>query len=569
MNEVGAHGSRREEILIVEDNPASLKLLSAILTEAGYKARPATDGELALRSLQAKLPELILLDLKLPGMDGIEVCRRLKEDPAARDTPVIFVSAVEDAEFKVSALEAGAVDYVTKPIVPAEVLARIGTHLRIHRMQRDLAAKTEQLEKHRDHLEVLVEDRTAALRKSEARLRKTQKIDALLVMAGSIAHNFNNMLHAALGYAAMALDKIPHDSEVRELLAESEKATKRAAELSTLMLVYVGQGQGKQEQIRLSDLVRDSLQILRQSEQGRFSLSMDLEQESVSVKADPAQLHQLVANLFANAVEALSDDPGTVTISTRVARLSADELRETHLHEERPAGDYVILEVADSGCGMDDETLEKVLDPFFTTKFPGRGLGMAAVAGIVRGHQGAIAINSNPNQGTTVKILLPVSGKIKATVDEKPSISEERGSKASGTILLVDDEEMVRAVGAHMLNRLGYDVILACDGQEAIDVFRSRAGEIDCVLLDLTMPKIDGRQAFSELQRIRPDVKVILCSGHNEQEATRGFSGNGLAGFLRKPFGQLSLRAKLDAILRGDPLSSPEIPNDKVKGEPE
>jgi DNA-binding response OmpR family regulator len=549
-----APGRPHGEILIVEDNISSLKLLAAILTKAGYKVRPAPDGELALRSVQVKLPDLILLDFKLPGIDGIEVCRRLKEAPETRAIPVIFISAMDDVALKVTALEAGAADYVTKPHDPSEVLARINTHLSMYRMRRRLETKTEELDKHREHLEELVEERTAALLRNEARLRRTEKAEALHAMAGSIAHNFNNMLHATLGFAAMALEALPPDSEAREPLVASEKAAARAAELSTLMLVYVGQGQGELRNVMLSSLVRDSLEALRQLMGVQISLSTDLAQEDATVRANPAQLHQLTLNLFTNAAEAIGDESGSITITTRIETLGADELKATYLHEDLPGGDHAILEIADTGCGMDGETLEKILDPFYTTKFTGRGMGMAVVAGIVRGHQGAIAIESELNGGSTVRVYLPVTGALTTSLAAQPSPADEkRESQTPRTILLVDDEDMVREVGAHMLEGLGYTVIAAAGGREAVELFRKHGGEIDLVLLDLTMPDMDGEKALVEMQRILPEVKVILCSGHDEQCATQGFTGKGLAGFLQKPYGVVDLKRRLDPILAEAP----------------
>jgi CheY-like chemotaxis protein len=207
-------------------------------------------------------------------------------------------------------------------------------------------------------------------------------------------------------------------------------------------------------------------------------------------------------------------------------------LKDVWLNENLTDGLYVYLEIADTGCGMDRETLSKLFDPFFTTKFTGRGLGMAAVLGIVRGHKGAINIYSEAGKGTTFKILLPASGKPAAMFNGEGHKDDWQGT---GRVLLVDDEETVRGIGAEMLKELGFATITANDGREAVELFK-KTDNIALVILDLTMPRMDGEQCFRELRQLKPDVKVIISSGYNEQEVTQKFVGKGLAGFVQKPY---------------------------------
>jgi two-component system, cell cycle sensor histidine kinase and response regulator CckA len=250
------------------------------------------------------------------------------------------------------------------------------------------------------------------------------------------------------------------------------------------------------------------------------------------VEADATQLRQIIMNLVINASEAIGDKSGVIAITTGCMDCDRSYLKDVWLDENLTNGLYVYLEIADSGCGMDTETLSKLFDPFFTTKFTGRGLGMAAVLGIVRGHKGAIKVYSETGRGTTFKILLPASGRPVEIFNHDVGDEDWQGS---GTVLLVDDEETIRGIGAEMLKELGFTVVTAADGREAVDIFKSRP-DISFVILDLTMPHMDGEQCFRELRQLKPDVKVIMSSGYNEHEVTQKFVGKGLAGFIQKPY---------------------------------
>ncbi|MBE7560041.1 response regulator [bacterium] len=239
-------------------------------------------------------------------------------------------------------------------------------------------------------------------------------------------------------------------------------------------------------------------------------------------------------NLIINASEAIGEASGVIVISTGAVECDRAYLAGSYIDEDLPPGLYVYLEVADTGCGMTPETLARVFDPFFSTKFTGRGLGLAAVLGIVRGHRGAIKVYSEPGRGTTFKVLFPASSRpVQNDAVRQPAAARWRGV---GLILVVDDEETVRTLARRMLERLGFTVLVASDGQEGVEIFRQHADEVRAVLLDMTMPHMDGEEAFRELRRIRPDVRVVLSSGYNEQDATNRFAGKGLAGFIQKPY---------------------------------
>jgi len=379
-----------------------------------------------------------------------------------------------------------------------------------------------------------------------SQIQQTQKLESLGVLAGGIAHDFNNLLMAVLGHADLALDALPGTSEARDDLAEIRAAAQRATELCKQMLAYSGKGRFVIQAVELQKVVEEMLHMLRVSISKNSILKLNFSPNLPSVDADASQLRQVVMNLVVNASEAISERSGVITLSTGVMDCDRTYLSEAWLDEQLPEGMYVFIEVADTGCGMDAETRARIFDPFFSTKFTGRGLGLAAVLGIVRGHRGAIKVYSELGRGSTLKVLFPVSHR--AEVRERGSLV--RGIyEGKGTVLLVDDDESVRAVGRKMLERIGFAVVTASDGAEAIARFRERADDITCAIVDLTMPHVDGAETFRELRRMRPGVRVILSSGYNEQDVTQRFVGKGLAGFIQKPYQLSTLVSVLKEVL--------------------
>jgi PAS domain S-box-containing protein len=366
----------------------------------------------------------------------------------------------------------------------------------------------------------------------EQQLLHAQKLESLGVLAGGIAHDFNNILMAILGNAELALMRINKESPGVDNLHKIEESAARAADLAKQMLAYSGKGKFVVEQINLNRLLEDMMHMLDVSISKKAVLRLNLIPLLPTVEADATQIRQIVMNLVINGSEAIGDKTGVIAITTGCMECDKKYLKDVWLDENIGAGLYVYLEVADTGCGMSNETLSKIFDPFFTTKFTGRGLGMAAVMGIVRSHKGAIKVYSELNKGTSFKILLPASGK---PVDIINYDSKANDWKGSGMVLLVDDEETVRGICKEMLQELGFTTITANDGREAVEVFKNTPG-IALVILDLTMPHMDGEQCFRELRQLNPDVKVIMSSGFSENEVTQKFAGKGLAGFVQKPY---------------------------------
>jgi PAS domain S-box-containing protein len=370
----------------------------------------------------------------------------------------------------------------------------------------------------------------ADLRQSEEQMRNAQKLESLGVLAGGIAHDFNNLLVGVLGNASLALSELPDDSPARQFVQDVETSAQRAAELTRQMLAYSGRGKFIVEPLKLSEVVHEMTQLLGRVISKRARLSLHVRDDMPPIVADATQLRQVVMNLITNASDALQGEPGLVTVRTGTVHADARMLAGTYLNEELPAGEYVYLEVTDSGVGMDAATRARIFEPFFTTKFTGRGLGLAAVLGIVRSHRGAIDVTTEPGCGTTFRVLFPAA----AAAAEVPvaRVISPAVWKSSGWALVVDDEEAVRSVARHALERSGFSVLEAATGEEALAICAEQQKTLRIVLLDLTMPGMSGEATLSELQRQWPSLPVIVSSGFMPDDSN-GFDG---VPFLAKPY---------------------------------
>lgn len=383
--------------------------------------------------------------------------------------------------------------------------------------------------------------------KLENQIQHAQKLESLGILAGGIAHDFNNVLTSILGYTDLALLELPSHSPARALIAEAVNGARKAADLTKQMLAYSGKGKFVIQSLSLNDVIEDMIHLLQVSISKKCVLKLHLMPSLPSIEADAVQMRQIIMNLIINASDAIGERSGVIAITTGVMSCDRAYLSESYLDDNLKEGLYVFLEVADTGCGMQTENRARIFDPFFTTKATGRGLGLAAVLGIVRGHRGAIKVYSELDKGTTFKVVF-------AAVDLPPELSPNSDSslkiwKSNGTVLVVDDEESVRGLVQHMLEVMGFTVITANDGREGVAAFKKDSAIIRLVVLDMTMPHLDGSETFRELRRIRSDVKAILTSGYNEQSAINQFSGKGLAGFIQKPFRYDDFQAVVRKVL--------------------
>ncbi len=387
-------------------------------------------------------------------------------------------------------------------------------------------------------------------RQLEMRMQEAQKLESLGMLAGGIAHDFNNLLVGIQGNAELALEELPSNSPLRPCLRDLHDAAMRAADLTGQMLAYAGKGRFVVETIDLSALVEDTARLLDAVVSKKASLEYAFS-EAALVSGDVTQLRQVVMNLITNASDALEDREGTIRISTGVVCLEDTSRPADPLARELHPGRYAFVEVGDSGCGMDEATVRRIFEPFFTTKFTGRGLGLAATLGIVRSHHGAIRVESKPGQGTIVRVLLPSIDEVRAPARPSPDDAEGVPQRGHGTVLIVDDEPSLRRTTERMLTNAGFGVLTAVDGRDGVETFEAHVQEIDVVLLDMTMPHMNGIEALQKIHAIRPDVPVILMSGYSEEETVGRLSRGERPGFLQKPYGIRELMAVLGRAFEG------------------
>jgi len=353
------------------------------------------------------------------------------------------------------------------------------------------------------------------------------------------------LLTAILGYTSLAQQEAPAGSPQHEYLDQVLQAGRRAADLCQQMLAYAGRGKYIVGPVDLSRLVQEIAPLVTASISKKVSVSFRLAPGLPAVEGDAAQLRQVVMNLMLNAAESLGDDAGSIVVQTGRVRHDAAPPGAEYLGADLHAGDFVSLEVTDTGCGMDAATRQRIFEPFFSTKFTGRGLGMAAVLGIVRGHHGGIRVESEPGRGTSIRVLLPA-----LTSSEPPAQPAPAPPVPKKLVLFVDDEPQIRELGASVLRSEGYEVLLAGDGQEAADLYRARHAELAAVVLDLTMPRLGGEETLRAMRAVSDRVPVLLSSGYSESEAGKRFADGGLAGFLHKPYTPRQLLDTVRTIMK-------------------
>ncbi len=380
--------------------------------------------------------------------------------------------------------------------------------------------------------------------KMEMQFQHTQKLESLGVLSGGIAHDFNNILTIILGHCYILKEYNNSDADRETHLGMIETAGNRAADLCRQMLAYAGKSPLLQTEFSMWMLVDEIVKMLTSAIKKNVTIKLDMKRDLPMIVGDSSQIQQVVMNLIINASEAIGENNGTVTVAIKKITIQPDQPESDYFGTNILPGKYAILEVSDTGCGMSEETKLRVFEPFYTTKFSGRGLGMSAILGIVKAHNGTLQLISTPGTGTTFKVYIPLTVALNQIKDELP-VDEVKTALSKATVLLVDDEDTLLVMETTLLKALGFTVITATNGSEALELYKSRAGEIDLVMLDMIMPEMGGIEAYHEIRKIDREVPIIICSGYGAESVTDVIKSDGNAGFFRKPYNPSELRRLL------------------------
>jgi len=383
----------------------------------------------------------------------------------------------------------------------------------------------------------------------ERRLQQAQKAESLGRMAGAIAHHFHNLLCGVIGNLEMSLEDICARSKSRRLVENALSCSQRASDVSRLMLTYLGHDTGSKEPVDLCAVGAEALAQLAASTPPNITLTTSLPNQGLWVMADAGQIRQVLASIVINATEAAGEARSQITVSAGTA--PASDIKATHIHpvQWQPSHPvYAWLTVADTSGGMAPDTLDKVFDPFFSTKFTGRGLGLAVVLGVVKAHEGSIAVESQPGRGTVFRIFIPMISRPE-TLTEPVASPARPAARPRLLVLVVDDEEAVREMGEVLVASLGHDVVTARDGVDALDVFAQRGDGIGCVVLDISMPRLDGWETLVQLRRVRPDLPIVMVSGYERSQAMDHRDGANEVVYLHKPFTRHEMAAAIDKAM--------------------
>ncbi|HIJ94387.1 MAG TPA: GAF domain-containing protein [Desulfuromonadales bacterium] len=378
----------------------------------------------------------------------------------------------------------------------------------------------------------------------EQQLHQIQRLESLGVLAGGIAHDFNNIMAIIIGYCALIkLDLKSAEKKIPEI----EKAADRAAGLCRQMLAYAGKATLTQTTVNMKEIVEEMIRMLKATIPQNVTINAIISSESASITGDASQIRQIVMNLIINAAEAIHEAQGTVHVSLAHTEINENQREKDYLGKRIPVGEYLCLKVTDDGCGMNDETKNRIFEPFYTTKFTGRGLGMSSVLGIITAHRGAIQLASKPGNGTTFTVYLPIHHGEAASNRPVLAITSERW-QGSGTVLLVEDEEEVRLIAAALLKKLGYTVIAASDGKGALELYRENTTDISLVVTDMGMPGMDGGELFRELKTLKPELPIIISSGFGDVDVTAKIAHEDIAALINKPYRFDMLREVLQRV---------------------
>ncbi len=392
----------------------------------------------------------------------------------------------------------------------------------------------------------LEQERLAVIRE----LEQVQRYKSLNVMAGAVAHHFNNMMMVVMGNLELLQRDLPDGSQASEMAAAAQESAARASQISRSMLTYVGQHHPKKEAGDLSALILGLKGLLRSNVAAHIDIQLHLAGKPVVCEMDSGQIKQVILGLVLNAGEAIGEGPGQIAITTGYSQEEMNSLPAPFLNGDLTPGQYAFCEISDTGCGMDQDTVARMFEPFFTSKFMGRGLGLAVVVGIVKSHGGALLVTSAPGGGTKIRLVLPAHD-ASPPAEQADSVSAAEGELPSfaGLVLLADDDKMVRQVGIQMLELLGFEVVVARDGQEAVELYRDHQERLVLVILNVSMPKRDGIAALQDIKAMNPEARVIFASGFTREHIPLREQDKAPEGFIQKPYQLQNLAQAIKEVL--------------------
>lgn len=484
---------------------------------------------------QKGLWDMTLMDLALPDSDGIgSFDQALEKNP---ETPVVVISSEADEEQGIAMVKRGAQDYLLKTHLDAHWLIRTTLHA---------------IERKR------MQSRQAIL---ERQIRESQKSESLSLLAAGIAHDFNNLLTTIRGYTSLGLMKIEPNSPIRRNLEQIDLASGKAADLSAQMLAYSGASRFVLEFVNLNDLIYEARGKNLFPESETTMVQYELNDPLDQVRVDAKEIELALSYLVTNAVEAIGDHIGLVTLRTGTKHLRLEEETDASKAKVWGAdtfpveGDFVFISVDDTGGGLHEDTMSNMFDPFYTTKFMGRGLGLSATLGIMRGHKGLVQVETVVGKGSSFQLLFPLTESLSTptassrsrSLVHAPTELPKFGFKR--TILIVDDEESILDIGKTMLQRLELNVEVASNGEEALECVEADPKAIDLVILDMIMPMMGGEETFEQIRKIRQDLPIIICTGYSESEMKMNFSTVEFDDYLKKPYSFQGLVKKVTDLL--------------------
>ncbi len=483
-------------VLLVEDNPGDVRLLQAMLSKSEmvrFEMTHAGALSTAIECLAGDTFDVLLLDLSLPDSCGLETVAHIRRH--ASDLPIVILTGLHDDALALRTVKAGAQDYVVKGEFQSASL---------HRCLR-YAIERKGFEN--------------TLREKDEQIRNSQKLEAVGALAGGIAHEFNNLLQAILGYVDFAMDGMSADDPRFEDLTQAYKAAERAGQLTRQLLGFSRRRPLNVVDVEPNDLIRDFLKMLRPLIGEKVDVQTRLGEQIGIVRGDAAQIEQVLMNLCINARDAMPDG-GQLLIETEIVSIAdaADVVVGTARIPE--SGRYAAISVTDTGSGMSAETVERMFEPFYTTKEVGKGtgLGLSVVYGIVQQHGGTIDVTSDPESGTTFRLLLPLADKPDCRPNSTPAVSSEAHTRSTETILIAEDDPMVRKLAVRILEDAGYSILIATNGEEAVWMYEQYAETISLCVLDVVMPKLNGHEVYRRIQALNPKVRAVFCTGYDPEE---------------------------------------------------